>query len=192
MGYGQGSSRSIHNSDGRTHSLSEERDRQGPVRTRRSPRRVPSYISQRPAARPRLPRRNRSSTRIVSVAQCRREIERGAADCRRRPGLRKAGSRPRHVARARDESNAAVSEEQRQKWFGQIEHGFFQHAVNNALLHVFAALGNNHFVQIGDYLDHPCLYGRYIDLMPHYLFALLFQKVSILRQLVSNGAGGLD
>ena len=62
----------------------------------------------------------------------------------------------------------------------------FEHVVNNALLHVLASLANNHFMLIRDYLDHPCLMGRYTRLMPHYLFAVLFQKVSILRQLATE------
>jgi len=78
-----------------------------------------------------------------------------------------------------------LSEEERRKSLDEIDHGHFLHAINNALLHVFAALGNNHFMSIRDYLDHPCLYGSYTGLMPHYLFALLFQKVSILQQLTS-------
>ncbi len=63
---------------------------------------------------------------------------------------------------------------------------WFEHVVNNALLHVLASLANNHFMSIRDYMDHPCLLGRYTRLMPHYLFAVLFQKVSILRQLASQ------
>ncbi len=61
----------------------------------------------------------------------------------------------------------------------------FRCVINNALLHVLGSLANNHFMLIRDYLDHPCLYGNYTHLMPHYLFALLFQKVSILRQLTT-------
>ncbi len=63
---------------------------------------------------------------------------------------------------------------------------WFEHVVNNALLHVLASLANNHFMLIRDYLDHPCILGRYTRLMPHYLFAVLFQKVSILRQLATE------
>jgi len=64
----------------------------------------------------------------------------------------------------------------------------FEHVINNALLHVLGSLANNHFTLIRDYLDHPCLYGNYTHLMPHYLFAVLFQKVSILRQLAAEQA----
>jgi hypothetical protein len=63
---------------------------------------------------------------------------------------------------------------------------WFEHVVNNALLHVLASLANNHFMLIRDYLDHPCILGRYTRLMPHYLFAVLFQKVSVLRQLATE------
>ena len=65
-------------------------------------------------------------------------------------------------------------------------HPCLEHVVNNALLHVLASLANNHFMLIRDYLDHPCLFGRYTRLMPHYMFAVLFQKVSILRQLAAE------
>jgi hypothetical protein len=84
-------------------------------------------------------------------------------------------------------ANAAVSEEQRRKWLDWIDQAYFRHAINNALLHVFGALANNHFMLIRDYLEHPCLHGSYTGLMPHYLFALLFQKVSILRQFFAGG-----
>jgi hypothetical protein len=65
-------------------------------------------------------------------------------------------------------------------------HPWFKHVVNNALLHVLASLANNHFMLIRDYLDHPCLMGRYTRLIPHYIFAVLFHKVSTLRQLVQK------
>ena len=86
-------------------------------------------------------------------------------------------------------ANAALSEKQRQKALGMIDHGYFRHAVNNALLHVLGAIGNNHFMLIRDYLDHPCLYGHYTGLMPHYLFAVLFEKVRILGQLAGGDLG---
>lgn len=79
-----------------------------------------------------------------------------------------------------------LSDTQRRKSFEELDCGYFPHAVNNALLHVFGALGNNHFLLIRDYLEHPCLYGSYTGLMPHYLFALLFQKVSVLRQIAAG------
>ena len=69
---------------------------------------------------------------------------------------------------------------------GDKTHPYFEHVVNNALLHVLASLANNHFMLIRDYFDHPCIMGRYTRLMPHYLFAVLFQKVSILRQLATE------
>ncbi len=52
-----------------------------------------------------------------------------------------------------------------------------------ALLHVLAALANNHFGVIADFLDHPCLSGAYTGLIPHYLFAVLLEKVKTLRSL---------
>ena len=72
-----------------------------------------------------------------------------------------------------------------------IDHGHLPHAINNALLHVLAALANNHFGAIADFvvLDHPCLSGAYTGLIPHYLFAVLLEKVKTLRSLarLANG-----
>ena len=64
-----------------------------------------------------------------------------------------------------------------------IDSGHLPHAINNALLHVLAALANNHFGVIADFLDHPCLSGAYTGLIPHYLFAVLLEKVKTLRSL---------
>ncbi len=75
--------------------------------------------------------------------------------------------------------------------WGKI-HPWFEHVVNNALLHVLASLANNHFMLILEYMDHPCILGRYTRLMPHYLFAVLFQKVSILRQLATEQPTNAD
>lgn len=61
------------------------------------------------------------------------------------------------------------------KWFG--------HVLNNALLHAVAGLANNHFDEIPDLLGHPNVQGRYADLMLHYTFAVLFEKVRILHGL---------
>ena len=57
---------------------------------------------------------------------------------------------------------------------------------NNALLHVFGALANNHFEIILDLLSHPDLLGGYTDLFPHYIFGVFFGKVEILRRLLRS------
>jgi len=62
--------------------------------------------------------------------------------------------------------------------------GSFRRVLNNALLHVIGALANNHFEEIGDLLDHPDLIGGYTTLMPHYAFAVLFEKVVVLHEMV--------
>lgn len=54
---------------------------------------------------------------------------------------------------------------------------------NNALLHIFGALANNHFEVILDLLRHPHFLGSYTELFPHYVFGVLFGKVEILRGL---------
>ena len=53
------------------------------------------------------------------------------------------------------------------------------------MLHVLAALASDDFGEIEGYLDHPCLLGSYTHLMPHYIAAVLFQKVRILRDLAA-------
>ncbi len=53
---------------------------------------------------------------------------------------------------------------------------------NNALLHVFGALANNHFEVILDLLQHHQLLGGYTDLFTHYIFGVLLGKVEILRR----------
>jgi hypothetical protein len=86
-------------------------------------------------------------------------------------------------------TNAALSGEQQREALNTIDHGYFRHVLNNALLHVLGSLANNHFMLIRDCLDHPCLFGRYTRLMPHYVFAVLFHKVSILGKLAADPTG---
>ncbi|MFM8273040.1 MAG: hypothetical protein ACKODX_12000 [Gemmata sp.] len=62
--------------------------------------------------------------------------------------------------------------------FGQI--------LNNALLHVLGMLANNHFLSIRKDLEHPHLRGGYTHLMPHYLFAVLVEKVAALRTMAAT------
>jgi hypothetical protein len=83
-------------------------------------------------------------------------------------------------------ANCNISPEERRRWLNAIEHGYLRHGINNALLHVLGSLANNHFMAIRTYLTHPCVYGGYTHLMPHYIFAVLFAKVSILRQLATE------
>jgi hypothetical protein len=77
-------------------------------------------------------------------------------------------------------------EDERTDWLEYVEGLWFAHCLNNALLHVLGALANNHFGKIEEFLGHPFLVGRYTHLMPHYLFAVLFGKVVILRQLAQE------
>jgi hypothetical protein len=75
-----------------------------------------------------------------------------------------------------------ITEEQRAKRLKCVESQWFAHVLNNSLLHTLGALANNHFMMIEDFLEHPNLVGGYTHLMPHYLFAVLFEKVAIHRQ----------
>jgi hypothetical protein len=59
----------------------------------------------------------------------------------------------------------------------------FGRILNNALLHVLAALANNHFLEIREYLNHPNLRGGYTYHMPYYLFTVLFEKAAALRRI---------
>ena len=71
---------------------------------------------------------------------------------------------------------------ERTDWLEYVEGLWFAHCLNNALLHVLGALANNRFEKIevsGPSLPRPPLH----TLMPHYVFAVLFGKVVILRQL---------
>jgi hypothetical protein len=76
-----------------------------------------------------------------------------------------------------------ISEEDRAQRLTFIGGLAFAHWLNNSLLHVLGALANNNFLMIDDLLDHPFLVGAYSHLTPSYLFAVLFEKVAILRQL---------
>ncbi|WP_152054390.1 hypothetical protein [Tautonia marina] len=87
----------------------------------------------------------------------------------------------RRVDADRDVPPETFQERQRilGKWFG--------HVLNNALLHAVAGLANNHFGEIAGLLGHPNVQGRYTDLMLHYTFAILFEKVRILHGLARGG-----
>ena len=84
-------------------------------------------------------------------------------------------------------TDASLSNSEKTNRLVLIEIGYFRHVLNNALLHVLGALANNHFMAIRDLLDHPHLVGSYTDLMPHYLFAVLFHKVKTIRLLAGVG-----
>jgi hypothetical protein len=76
-----------------------------------------------------------------------------------------------------------ISEEERAMRLQPIEGPWFGHVLNNALLHTFGSLANNNFTMIEEFLDHPFLVGGYSHLMSSYVFAVLFEKVAVLRQL---------
>lgn len=86
-------------------------------------------------------------------------------------------------------SDREIDEETRSRRLKAID-GYLHHVLNNALLHVLGALANNHFEVIADLLDHPDLIGGYTGLMPHYLFAVLFEKVEALRSMAREEVGG--
>jgi hypothetical protein len=83
-------------------------------------------------------------------------------------------------------TDQTLDEATRSQRLGTIDSGDLPHAINNALLHVLGALASNHFGVIADFLDHPCLSGAYTGLIPHYLFAVLLEKVKTLRSLAMN------
>lgn len=80
-------------------------------------------------------------------------------------------------------ADQSITEEDRAKRLRFVDGEWFAHVLNNALLHALGGLANNHFPVIRDFLDHPLLRGSYTHLMPHYLFAVLFEKLGVLRRL---------
>jgi len=80
-------------------------------------------------------------------------------------------------------NDRGITEEQRTKRLKMVDGLWFGHVLNNALLHVLGALANNNFLVIEDFLDHPYVCGGYSHLFSHYTFAVLLEKVAILRQL---------
>jgi hypothetical protein len=85
-------------------------------------------------------------------------------------------------------NNAALTPADRQRRAAAARSPRFGYVLNNALLHVVAALANNHFDEIAHHLEHPNLKGGYTHLMPAYLFAVLSAKVETLRQLAVPSA----
>jgi len=63
---------------------------------------------------------------------------------------------------------------------------FLRHILHNTLLHVLAAVANNHFDWIRQFLQSPYLLGSYTELMPAYLFTTLHEKVGLMRQLCGD------
>lgn len=82
--------------------------------------------------------------------------------------------------RDRIRSRDGLTPSQRETELEKVDAFYFGYVLNNALLHVVAALANNHFMDIRRFLQTPNYSGRYTDLIPHYLFAILFAKVSVL------------
>ncbi|QDV35588.1 hypothetical protein [Tautonia plasticadhaerens] len=81
-------------------------------------------------------------------------------------------------------SDRRITAEERTGRLEEID-GHFLRILNNALLHALGGLANNHFDEMPGLLGHPALLmSGYTELMPHYLFAVLFEKVSILLGLV--------
>jgi hypothetical protein len=80
-------------------------------------------------------------------------------------------------------ADQGITEAERAERLNLVDSLWFARVLNNALLHALGGLANNHFPHIRDFLDHPLLRGGYTHLMPHYLFAVLFEKVLVLRRL---------
>lgn len=83
-------------------------------------------------------------------------------------------------------NDRGISEERRTKRLKVVDGPWFAHVLNNSLLHVLGALANNNFMAIEYFLDHPYLCGGYTHLMPHYVFAVLVEKVATLRTLSTD------
>ena len=87
-------------------------------------------------------------------------------------------------------ADRCITEAERAERLDLVDSRLFAHVLNNALLHALGGLANNHFLHVRDFLGHALLRGGYTHLMPHYLFAVLFEKVLALRRL-SQGRPGL-
>jgi hypothetical protein len=83
-------------------------------------------------------------------------------------------------------ADRTLGDEEREKRLRFVAGNCFAHILNNALLHVLAMLANNHFLAVRDYLGHEQLRGSYTHLMPHYLFAVLIEKVAALRGMMTE------
>ena len=81
-------------------------------------------------------------------------------------------------------SDISLGEKERKSKLDEWSKLVVMHGFNNALLHVIASLANNHFDQIETFLDHPAREGFYTFLMPHYLIAILHQKVRVVNELL--------
>jgi hypothetical protein len=57
--------------------------------------------------------------------------------------------------------------------------------LSSTLAFVMETLANNHFRKIGRLLRYPELYGLYNSMMPELVFAVLYRKVEMVRQLRS-------
>jgi hypothetical protein len=104
---------------------------------------------------------------------------------RRRSFFCEAGLDP-ETWRAIVRADKSITEKKKTERLELIETGLLNHVLNNALLHVLVSLANNHFMEVRQFLGHRNILGGYTGLMPHYLFAVLFHKVVILRQLVKD------
>lgn len=94
----------------------------------------------------------------------------------------------RETWRAATVADRTLADDEREKRLRSVAGNWFGHIVNNALLHVLGQLANNQFEAIGEYLRHPQLRGGYTRLMPHYLFAVLAEKVAALREMAAGKA----
>jgi len=83
-------------------------------------------------------------------------------------------------------TDPSLDAETREGRLRAVDGPYFHHVLNNALLHVLGALACNHFEVVRDLIDHPDIEGRYTSLMPKYLFSVLFEKVSLLCELVRS------
>ncbi len=84
-------------------------------------------------------------------------------------------------------ADRGIDEEIKVRGLAMVD-GVFRRVLNNALLHVIGALACNHFESILGLLDHPDLPGgSYTTMMPHYLFAVLYEKVRVLHEMIRAG-----
>jgi hypothetical protein len=88
--------------------------------------------------------------------------------------------------------NPELTAEERTMRLRRVDSRGVSSYLSSALAFTMETLANNHFGKISRLLRSPEIYGGYNSMMPELVFAVLYRKVEILRQLsrVSEGCRG--
>ena len=94
------------------------------------------------------------------------------------------------LCRARTAAHPAWSPAQRAEELEFFARFWFRNIRHNALVHVVAALANNHVDEIERFLELDVARGNYAYLLPRYTFAILATKIAGIRR--EDHSTGLD